>query len=293
MAAKKVTVSVGLVSIAARLEKATDDESSGAHAVCTGTEERPHDPARVKMSVGCTVCDRTHSSVFGFTERAVERDGKLVVLTAEELQGAAGKPIKQMTLKFHPREKVFGSTVAAEGVHNMTPDKGGEKAYAALRDTLASHPDLVACTVWAPSTKNALWVLEVVDRRIVVSKRCWPEDVRVAPAIPEAQVTALEANMFNQLVEDMVSDFDLLEYADQARHGVNELIASRAGDALPVQRTAAPVSAGGDMLAALQASVDAIAKKPAPKATKKTAAKKKAAAPKKRAVKKTALPKTA
>lgn len=258
MASTKSTITVGLVTIPVRLEKATDDENTDTHTICAGSEDTPHDPTRVKMSVRCPSCETERSSVFAFPKRGHEVDGKMVVISADELAQASGEPIKAMVPAFHPREKVYAATVASDSVQNVTPDRGGEKGYAALRHALTTHPDLVAVAIWAPKSKNALWVLEVVGDRIVASKRAWPESVRVAPAIPHADVSEVEQQMFAQLVESMVTDFDLLAYVDERKVGVQALIEKRLGSAVTLAEGAAPtVSAGGDMLAALQASINA------------------------------------
>lgn len=285
---KKTSISVGLFTIPIRLEVAVDEESSGYRTICTGLDDTAHDPIRVKSHVDCPTCGVSHSSVWGYPNRAVERDGKLIQVTAEEIKAAAGEPIKVMTVSFHAREKVYAATVAADSVQNAFPDKGGEKGYAALCASLQANPDVVGVTVWAPGTANALWVLEVVDGRIVASKRAWPENVRPAPAIAPAEVTEVEQQMLDLLVTTSVRDFDVTEYRNAAREGIEHLIASRAGEAIAVPvGTAAPV-AGGDMLAALQATLDALA--PAKPAPAKKAAAKKAATPRKRAAKKTTAP---
>lgn len=286
MAAKKVALMVGFVPIATRIDPAVDEESSGAHAVCTGTDGAPHAPARVKQTVGCTSCDRTHSSVFGFTQRGVERGDQLVVLTADEIAGAAGAPRTgragqpPIEIVFHPREKVFAATVAGDSVQNVYPDKGAEKAYTLLRDTLAAHPDVVACMIWAPTSKNALWTLEVVGERIVATKRAWPESVRATVSIPQVDVLDMERQMFDQLVVDTVTDFDLGRYVDQAKLGLADLIASRTGTA-PAAVTGLPGAAPLDLLAQIQQSLaatqpskpKAVKRAPAKRAAKKTAAK--------------------
>lgn len=274
--AKKSTIQIGMITIPIRLEVAVGKESSDRKTICTG--DGTHEPTRVKNHVDCPTCGTSHSSSFGFPERGIERDGKLVVLTADELKEAAGEPIKNMALSFHPREKVYAATVAGDSVQNTYPDKGGEKAYTALRDTLLAHPEIVAVTVWAAGTANSLWVLEVVGQHIVASKRAWPEDVRPAPAIAPAEVTDMEAEMFNTFVQQSVTDFDILQYRDAARDGMDALVASRMGDAIlapaTVSATAAPA---GDMLAALQASLASLPDKPAAKKAAKKAPAKKAA----------------
>lgn len=295
MAAKKVKLSLGLVTMTTRMEPAVDKdgESKDSHTVCTGPDNAKHDPVRVKQSVSCPSCSTTHSWTGGFAQKGTVRDGKMVVLTDEELAGTSGTAItgKEIpaTLALHPREKVYAATVASDSVQNIAPDKGSEKHYALLRDALRDNPALVACMIWAPSTKNALWVLEVVDQRIIATKRCWPEDVRPAPAIAPTELSEAEVRVFGMLVEESVEDFDLSVYSDQARINREALIASKAGEAVPVTATVGPaVAAGGDLLAQIQASLDAKAPKAAPKAVKKAPAKKAAAkrTPAKRATKK-------
>lgn len=279
---KKATIQLGLVNIPVRLEVAVDDESSGTHTLCTDGGQ--HEPTRVKMHVDCPTCGASCSSVFGYPERGVERDGKLVVLTKEEIKAAAGEPIKTLTLAFSPREKVYAATVAGDSVQNIYPDKGGERAYAALLEALKATPDRVGTAVWAPSTRNALWVVEVVEGRLVASKRAWPEDVRPTMSIPAADVTAAEQAMLAQVIDAFTEDFDLEKYRDHARQGMRDLVTSRLGDALAIPAEAGtPVVGNGDMLAALQATLAATQPKrsarkaPAKKAAAKRAPAKKAA----------------
>ena len=287
--AKKVAVMLGFVPIHTKFEVAVDKDGSNrdTHTVCTGSDEARHDPVRVRQSVACPTCETRHSWAGAFGQMGVERDGKMVVLTREEIQGAAGTPVNgrdvPVQLALHNREKVYASTLPSEGVHNVSPDKGSEKGYALLRDALLARPDLVGVGVWAPSSKNALWVFEVVDQRVVASKRCWPEDVRVAAPIAPAEYTEAEAAMFASMVDASVEDFDLGRYVDQSRLDRDALIASRTGDAVAVSTPAVATQHGGDLLAAIQATLNAKAKPAKPAAVKKTAAKK---VPAKRAAKK-------
>lgn len=303
MAAKKVTIAVGMVSIATRIEPAVDEESSNFRTIHTANGT--HAPVRCKQYMECPECKHRETSHWGFKEKGAERDGTIVVVSAEELAAASGEPItgRQGTLPaevvFHPREKVYAATVAGDSVQNIYPDKGAEKAYVALRDTLAASPDLVACMIWAPGSKNALWTIEVVGNRLVATKRSWPEYVRPTVEIPPVEVTDVERQMFGHLVNTSVEDFDLGRYVDQAKLSREELIASRTGSS-----TAGTLREGmasrddvPSLMAAIEASLAAAGAKPkavkkAP--AKKTAAKKppaKKAAPRKRAAaKKTTAP---
>lgn len=285
---KKAAIKVGMVTIGVRLEVAADPEDGGEFkVVCTGKDGMNHDPVRIKVHWDCPTCANRHSSHWGYKDRAAEVDGSLVLVTADQIKAASGAPIKDLTLAFHPREKVYAATLAADSVQNIYPDAGFEKAYAGLAETLAARPDKVAVCIWAPSTKNALWTVEVVDGRLVASKRCWPEDVRPAQAVPMAELTDAERAMFAVFVEDSTTDFDLGRYVNARRTGVRTLLAEQG---VSYDSGGTEASSGGDLLAALQASVDALkppsTARPARKApAKKTAAKKVAA--KKPAAKKT------
>lgn len=278
MAGRKVVLQVGLLPIPVRLEKATNDEGSATKTVCVGTAKAPHPAAKVnsKYECGRDGCDRTASSYHPFERGVPQDDGTFVVLTSEELAGA-NAPVKDMALAFRSREKVFATTVAGQTVNNVIPDRGGEKGYTALRDALLARPDVVAVTVWAHTTKNHLWVLEVVDGRLVASQRAWPEDVRPAPAVMPADITEAEAAMFGQLVDASMADFDPLTFRDVARERREALIAQRTGQDVsggPVLPSTTP--GGTDMLAALQASLASVPtdrKEEPKKAAKKTAAK--------------------
>jgi DNA end-binding protein Ku len=304
VAAKKVTIAVGMVSIATRIEPAVDEEASMFRTICTG--EGTHDPVRCKQYMECPVCETRHSSHWGFKEKGIERDGTMVVVSAEELAAANGAPVtgRQGTMPvevvFHPREKVYAATVAGDSVQNIYPDKGAEKAYVALRDTLAADPSLVACMIWAPGSKNALWTLEVVGHRLVATKRCWPEYVRPTVEIPLVEVSEVERQMFSHLVSTTMEDFDLGKYVDQAKLSKEELIASRTGTPIGAATLREGMASPNDvpsLMAAIEASLAAAGAKPIPKKApaKKAAAKKppakKAAAPRKRAAKKPPLAK--
>lgn len=277
--AKKSKIEIGLFSIPVRLEVAVDTESSEFRTVCTGGGT--HDPVRVKMHVDCTECGASHSSVWGYPERGVEQDGKIVLVTSEQIKAAAGEPIDTLALTFCAREDVYAKTLAADSVQNVYPDKGGVNGYQALVDHLSSAPGLVGVSIWAPSKKNALWVLEVVDGRLVASKRAWPEDVRQPQAIPDGEVTAGDKKMLAMVVEHHTTAFDVTEWRNAAKQGIGDLIASRLGEATMAPATAGSGAVVGDTMSALQAELDRI------KATKKAPVKKVAA---KKAVAKKAAP---
>lgn len=279
MPSKKLNAIIGFVSIPMRLDKATQSGDDKTHTVCLGGRDGApaHDPVRVRQYVECPTCTHSASSHYGFPDRAVERGDELVVLSKEDLEAAAGAPIKDMHLEFHPREKVYAATLPSGSVNNLRPDQGGEKQYALLLETLRKRTDVVAVAVWAHVSKNQLWVVEVVEDRLVASSRCWPEDVRVAPEIaaPSEEIPDVERAMFEQIVDLKVGDFDLGQYVDTARHGIRELVGNTKG--IPMQADGTTPALAGSLLAALEATLAEAKPVPKQRTAKKTAKKKTAA----------------
>lgn len=267
--AKNLTLHLGLLAIGVKSDKATDAESEKTtFTACAGTEEKPHPVAKVNGRMICSDadCGRTAPSWHSFAKGVAKDDGTLALLSRAEVS-EANAPVSEMVLSFHRREAVLQSTVAGEMVNNLLPQKGHEKAYALLHQTLVEHPELVVATIWAPSTKNAMWILDVFGDRLVASSRCWPEDMRAFPAIPEAVVSELERAQMEMFVTASTEDFDPAKYRDVAREARAALIESKDGEAVAGD-TGTKAGTPVDIVAALTASM--------PK-QKKTTAKRKAA----------------
>jgi DNA end-binding protein Ku len=124
----------------------------------------------------------------------------------------------------------------------------------------------------------------------------WPDEIRPATGLaPSEKVTVRpqELKMAESLMETLSEDFDLAAQHDEYQHALDELVAAKLeGEPIPeMAETAAAPDNVVDLMAALQASIDARA--PAPAATAAPAAKKAAAPKKKAAAKKTAARKKA
>lgn len=243
MPAKKIMVTLGFMAIPLRTEAAIQD-GVRTHTVCTGGGT--HAATRVKSSVSCPECGVQHSSVFGFPERALDMgDDDLVVLDREALEAAKGIPrtgraatpahpqVAGVDLRFHTRESVYKHTLPDDSVQNVYPDRGGEKAYALLVDALEAQPELVGVMIWAPTARNALWVLEVFEGRLVATKRVWPEQVRKPSEIAPAETTEQERALFAQMVAISATDFEMTDYVDEASKGITELAAQGAPEVVP------------------------------------------------------------
>lgn len=262
---KSITVQMSGWPIHLKMEVATVTEAR-TKVVCTNGGE--HDAVAVKQNIVCPICNKTESSYFGFPERAVVEKKQLKVLGLDEIKQSRGVPRTgrkmtdkdgrlmaeggEVTLRFHPRSEVFASTLAGDSVQNVYPDiaAGGAKGYQMLVQNLTAHPDLVATMIWAAGSVNAIWVMEIVDGRLVASKRCWPEDAREIREITQVTVSEAEQAVFDQVVALSVDSFNVNDYVNEAKRGLEELLKDRVS---PDE-----VSVGGNELELLQKLLESV-----------------------------------
>lgn len=261
MAAKNLTLNLGLIPISVSMEVAVDAEATAAHTVCVNG----HDPARPKQGYTCPECNKS-GALYEFPDRAVDNGGELTVITREDAKSAGGAPhtgrkptatspdAAPVTLAFHPRIDVFENTVAgASSTQNVYPQKGSEKQYTLLRDALLARPDTVCTMIWAPTSKNGLWVLEVVDGHITCSPRSWPEQMREAKPIAPTEVSELEVAQFGMFVDASLTPFDVNEYVNESRKGIEQLVAD--SERKYANAAAQGATAASDLLGQIQASL--------------------------------------
>lgn len=261
MAAKNLTLNLGLIPISVSMEVAVDAEASSAHTVCVNG----HDPARPKQGYTCPECNKS-GALYEFPDRAVDTGGELKIITRDDAKTAGGAPhtgrkptpatpdAAPVTLAFHPRIDVFEHTVAgASSAQNVYPQKGSEKQYTLLRDALLARPDVVCTMIWAPSSKNGLWVLEVVDGRVTCSSRSWPESVREAKPIAPTEVSELEVAQFAMFVDASMTPFDVNAYVNESRKGIEQLVAD--SERSYTSDAAQGANAASDLLGQIQASL--------------------------------------
>jgi DNA end-binding protein Ku len=147
-------------------------------------------------------------------------------------------------------------------------------------DVMAAYPIRPYDGVLALSTM--LFEDEVVPKSEI-------EDLHISGGKP----TDREIRMASQIIESLTTDWKPARYRDTYREKVLELVNKKAkGEEIVVDEEDAAPQKVVDLMAALEASLEA-AKKPTKSATKKRAAAREKAAPKKAAAKKTTAKKTA
>jgi DNA end-binding protein Ku len=295
----KGSISFVLVSIAVKLYSATEEMDVAFHQV------HREDGGRIRYKRVCSICGE--EIAYNDIAKGFELpDGDMVVLTDDDLAELPLTTSREIdVLQFVPLEQV--DPIYFSKSYYLEPDAKATKAYVLLRDTL-EESGKVAIVKVALRRREALATLRVREGVLTMETMLWPDEIR-EPAFgfldEKPEVRKQELAMAASLIDSLSGDFDPSEYTDQYREALDSLIDAKVEgrDLVPAPDTA-EVPGGGkvvDLVAALQASIDAakrgrtggaasdasVTKVPAPK---KTAAKKAAAQPAKKTAAKKAAP---
>jgi DNA end-binding protein Ku len=143
----------------------------------------------------------------------------------------------------------------------LEPDKIGRKPFYLLRSVLQDEGLTAICKV-VIKDREALAALDPFAETMLLTTLHWPDEIRATSELdlPDEEFTfkPAELAMAKQLVSAMTGDFNPAEYKDEYRDALMEVIESKVeGHEV---KTPEPVEEGGkliDLMAALEASVNA------------------------------------
>lgn len=244
------SLSFGLVNIPVKVVTAVRDHDIRFHQV------HEADGGRIHYKRICSV----DGEEVDFDEIAkVPAKGDPVVLTKEELEGV---------------EAVKGETIDIRDFVDMTqldplyfdkpyyliPDKGGDKAYRLLCEAMRNQ-ERAAVASFVFRAKEKLVAIRPLGRALTLTMLNYadevllPEDVDGVPA--SGKLPKKEVEMAERLVAELATDFDITRYRDDFKARVEDLLdAKREGGILLPPPRAKP-KAAGDLVAALEASLQA------------------------------------
>ena len=278
--AKSVGLNFGLLSCAFAVHGALEPKDKNV-TVCTGVDDKEHDPIRIAQKRVCAECGEVP---FAQVQKAREVPDGLVLLTAEDLEEVKqdASPFKtKLDVTPHPSAQVLAGTASGDKAYHLVPTPGGETTYHVLAGLVAAHSELAFLTRFTPRSNMGVFQLTVQGGALLMIERIQGDRIKAAPAIPGEAPEAMLA-MAEQVLAlpGIVSDFDLAQYRDSATDKLREIVATRSAVAelvASVEGVSAPAAAV-DAMSALQAMLDQAA---APKAPAKKAAPRKRAAKKK------------
>lgn len=248
-------ISFGLVNVPVKLYSASSSHDLSLHQV------HDKDGGRIRYQRKCEVCGEVVA--YEHIDKSYEEDGKVVILTDEELAALPAESSKEIqVLEFVPSDQI--DPLMLGDAYYLEPDPKAAKPYALLRATL-EQAERTAVVKYALRQRTRLGVLRVRDELMVLQSLQWPDEMRQPEfsGRADAKVTAAEQKMANALVEQLSEDFHPDAYVDDYQVQLRELVEAKleAGDTaeVPQVQPAAAGDQGGeviDLMAALQASLD-------------------------------------
>ncbi|WP_328616526.1 Ku protein [Amycolatopsis sp. NBC_00355] len=278
----KGSVSFGLVSIPIQLYAATENKNVALRQV------HEADGGRIQYKRFCTV-DGAEVPYAEIAKGYELPDGEMVVITDAEM---AELPLSSQrtidVLEFVPLESI--DPIQYDRTYYLEPQKNAVKPYIVLRDALHKSSQVAVAKV-AVRQRESMAVLRVHADVLVMTTMLWPDEVR-EPDFPflrddPPQIRPQELSMAGSLIDSLGEPvFEPEKYRDHYREALEEMIEAKVAGEETTKPAAVTAKADVvDLMAALQASVDAAKKSREPAPAK--------AAGSKTAVSKTAVSKAA
>ncbi|MDU9405479.1 Ku protein [Pseudomonas sp. zfem004] len=158
--------------------------------------------------------------------------GRYVVISEEEIRKA--RPEATQTID------IFSFVDAGEiplqqfdTPYYLSPDRGGGKVYALLRETLESTGKVALATV-VLHTRQHLTLLRPMEDALVMITLRWPEEVRglesleLDKSVTDSKLEKRELDMARKLVQDMSGPWIPDEYHDAFRQTILDLVEEKA-----------------------------------------------------------------
>lgn len=270
----KGTISFGLVSINVGLVTMTEEQSFDLDMI----DARDNSRIKYKKVNAKTGREVPHKEIVkGFEFKK----GQYVIIEAEDFKKA--NPRATQTIDIESFVDVSEVNPAYfEKPYMLEPLKGGEKAYALLRETLKKTGKIGIGKV-VIRTKQYLSAVMVQDDLLILELLRFPHEIRTAKDLgiqgPKAKVSAQEIKMAEELVASMEAKFQPSKFKDTYYDDLKKLIQRKVkrGDTEEVEEEETPTeetSSGRvlDLMPLLQQSLKK--KKPSARAGKKKTAKK-------------------
>ena len=246
-------ISFGLVSSAVKLYSATSSKTFSFHQLDAETGSRIR-LMRVSEADGSEV---PYERIVKGYELA---SGNHVIITDDELAAIDPKASRTIDLlEFVDLSSI--DPLYYDSAYYLGPDPMSVKPYALLQRAMASAGK-VGIARFVMRGKEHLCALRPDEGALVLSTMRYADEVRSRldiaelDEVAEADVSAAEVAMAEQLIASLEAEFDPERYHDTYREKVLEIVEAKARGEEVVEPTEAPAATNVvDLMAALQASV--------------------------------------
>ena len=247
-------ISFGLVNVPVKLYSATSSKDVRFHQL-DGKSKSRIKQKRVSMATGEEV---PYEDIVKAYEIAPDN---YVTITPEELEALDPKATKTIDIEdFVDLDQI--DPVYYERPYYLVPDKGGQKAYALLRNAMRETNKVGIARV-VLRTKQYLAAIRPKDDALVMETMLFADEVNPLDELdlpgPDVDVTEREEKMARSLIDSLTTDFEPSKYRDEYRERVLKLIEQKAsGQEIVVEDAAEEAPRVVDLMAALEASLAAV-----------------------------------
>ena len=247
-------ISFGLVNVPVKLYSATSSKDVRFHQL-DGKSNSRIKQKRVSAVTGEEV---PYEDIIKAYEIAPDN---YVTITPEELDALDPKATKTIDIEdFVDLDQI--DPVYYERPYYLVPDKGGQKAYALLRNAMRETNKVGIARV-VLRTKQYLAAIRPKDDALVMETMLFADEVNPLDDLdlpgPDVDVTEREEKMARSLIDSLTTDFEPDKYRDEYRERVLALIEQKAsGQTVVAETTTDEAPKVVDLMAALEASLAAV-----------------------------------
>ena len=253
----KGAIQFGLVTIPVKLYLATESDYTIRFNML-----HESDLSRIQMKTWCPVEDKPISR--GDTVKGYEYSpGEYVVITDEDLEKVPLKTLRSIEIEQFTKadDEESANTRFVKQAYYIEPDKIGRKPFYLLRSVLQEEGLKAICKV-VIKDREALASLDPFGDTMLLTTLHWPDEIRSTAELDlpdeDYEFKPAELAMARQLVSAMTGEFNASDYKDEYRDALMSVIESKIeGHEVKAPE---PVEEGGkliDLMAALEASVNA------------------------------------
>ena len=264
-------LTVGLISCAVKMLGVIenhDRKGSMYHQHADGSY------GKVKMPKTCEGCGEalsSHDICKGFDE-----NGETVVLTASELETVAANTGSALEVPhFVKADQIDPMLFADQNIYRLIPDPKRKQAavtYQMIR-TVLSEQGIVGIVTYVRWGRNHLALLDVEQTTgsLIIRNMMWPDELREASGVPDSDTDVDPRLMpvMRTLAETMTKAWKPSDYADAYTDNLNEAISVKAAGGEIASISQGEGDSGitdvSDLLAKLEASIQATGATPEPK----------------------------
>lgn len=256
----KGAISFGLVHVPVKMFTATEDKDIHLRYI--------HKPCGtpIAYSKSCPHCQK--EAVWEEIVRGYEYEkGRFVLFEGDELD--AIKPENTRTIQildFVDLTEI--DPLYYQKAYYLSPDQAGAGAYSLLLEAMRQSGKIGIAKI-AIRSKSSLAAIRAVDNCICMETMHYPDEIRslqLVPGLPEEpKVNERELDMAKLLIDQLGAPFDPEKYTDDYRVALQDAIQRKiAGQSTDVVTAPAAERTNViDLMAALQASLEAAKTKPA------------------------------